>query len=116
MNKLFQKIMKFVRKTSISKLQVGLLTLGMIILVVFAIVGSKIGPRNIPEKCKYLVFSCTFFIAGSAGLVQVIKKEAPGLGFRYPYKGALVVISGIALMVIFWLASLIFLYVTIFGP
>lgn len=70
---------------------------------------------DVPELGFSINLVIMSLIAGSAGFVQIIRKEAPGVGINAPIKGIPAVISGALIIALFWGLGLLTLLLSLGG-
>lgn len=115
MNKL--SVLGLIKNTKLSILTLFSLGLPIFIMVVWGLVADIVFHRNAPQALNYGILFLCIFLAGTTGLFQAIKKEAPGIMGR-PIKGIWAVISGVLIMILCWGINLLIVYylvVEIFG-
>jgi hypothetical protein len=103
------QILNFIKATKISLLDAFSWITPIAIMIIWAFITDKIFKNHIPQIFHILVLVICFFIVGTGGLFQVIKKEAPWIMGK-TIKGNLAVVSGVLGMILFWGLGVLVLY------
>jgi hypothetical protein len=95
------KLVTLIKNINIYILSIVPLILGLVIFLFGSrLVAQCNGPCN--EFGFGVVAILGFFAISLTGLAQIYRREAPGLGPRYPFKGWLAVVQGILWVVLCW--------------
>jgi len=114
MNNLISRIIGFVKKTNIYVLVNLAVFIPILILIGWIFVAIWLFEGDVPLKYTALVVACCMFISSLGGIVQIIKKESPGL-LGISFKGSFPVLAGILWVLVSWFFSLYSIYYVIFG-
>jgi hypothetical protein len=108
MNDFVEKIRQFVKFTNIYVLVYSAVVIPLLIILTWAYVADKIFNGKIPEQYTSIVIACSMLISSVGGIIQIIRKESPGL-LGIPFRGIFPVATGILWVAVCWsLACLLF--------
>ena len=97
----FQNILIFIKTYDISTVLFIVSVISFIFLIVTFLIVRRIYNGNIPEIINGLLWLCFSFLLGFGGVIQIIRKEAPGI-MGHSIKGLLPILLGVVWVVFCW--------------
>jgi glucan phosphoethanolaminetransferase (alkaline phosphatase superfamily) len=92
--------------TSIMNINIYILSIVPIILGLIIILFGSNWAAQCNRPCNDLRFSVVLILGlltiSLTGIVQIYRREAPGLGPNYPFRGWLAVVQGVLMIVLCW--------------
>jgi hypothetical protein len=101
MDNFIHRLTKFIKNSNIFVLVYSAVVIPVILIIVWAFIGEKIYNGAIPDGFTYWVLASCSFFSSLGGLVQIIRKESPGI-LGIPFRGILPVLMGILWVIITW--------------
>jgi hypothetical protein len=92
----------FLRNTNITTLSLLFSFAPLLWAVLFSAAANKYFTYLDPDKVTNLNFAIFAFVFGFLGVVQIVRKEAPGLTPNRPIKGPFAVFSGLLIAGFSW--------------
>ena len=83
--------------------------LSTLLFLGWALVARQIYGSVPPRRSTAAVGAIAAFVLGFSGVIQVLRREGPGVWFRSTVRGILPVISGTILAAVMWTASVLLL-------
>jgi hypothetical protein len=105
------KLIQFIKSTNIYVLVPVPIFLGLLIIFLWGSLEQKIDPV-IFNHGTTIVAIVSAGIMSLTGVFQIIKREAPGIPLKFPYRGIWAVISGVLWVTFCW-GMIIFFVVSI---
>jgi hypothetical protein len=107
-------IKELVKTTNIYILVYSAVAVPIIIMLGWVFVAERIFDGSIPEKYTSIILAFCMFISSFGGLIQIVRKEAPGL-LGIPFRGILPVLSGVLWVTVCWLFGFLSIYFAFFS-
>lgn len=102
----YTNIWAFIKNGQISSVSL-LPTLAAILLVVVWTVLKECLFPAVPQFYNYAILSIAGILIGSVGIIYIYRKEMPGPVSSVTVKGGCAVISGLILVLFFWILSIV---------
>jgi hypothetical protein len=79
MDNFIHRLTKFIKISNIYVLVDSAVVIPVILIIVWAFIGEKIYNGTIPERLTYMLIASCSLLSSLGGLVQIIRKESPGI-------------------------------------
>lgn len=113
LGRLMDRVLDYIFETNIYILTAIPVVAAILLVAAWVVVAHEIYGPVPPMRVTGVVIAMAAFIVSLSGLVQIVRREAPGVFWRSPLKGIFPVLSGTVWVAFTWTIGILLLIISI---